>query len=162
MPAAARKKKRSGRAQAGLHGSYVVEITGWGWSLSFGINHSPHLGGGPYSDFRHLRLEGRLIIPTSIKASLVEVTLMPDLRMNAGPREGDFPQAIGSLELHNGRLKILSGMPADTLDAVLMLLSSGKLRTIAIHGTRLRYSHGLIRSFSTHESIPEDDLPSDW
>ena len=91
------KKRRRKQAQTDPI-SYLVEIENWDWSYSFGINDPKHFD-DPYSEYRHLQIVGRLLRPSSVTAQTVELTLIPDVRLNEiNPRDVK-PHAVGSLRL---------------------------------------------------------------
>jgi len=154
-----RRKRRRGRPRDDPV-YYVVEVAEWDWSLMFGISPRRDMD-GPYSDYRHLNLRGRLVHPTQVKAREVELTLMPDRRLNEGERDRDEPQSCGSLHLHRGHLRGLLPMPLDALPSVLQIACAERLRYVVITGEKLRYGHGLVRMYRLQRAVDEDDLPTD-
>lgn len=141
---------------------YVVEVSEWEWSLLFGVNPRPDRD-GPYSDYRHLSLRGNLLCPQHVKARDVEVTLMPDRRLNEGERERDEPHSCGSLHLHRGHFQVLLPLPLDALPSVLQIASVDRLRYVVITGDRLRYGHSLVRTYRLQRTLDKDDLPTgEW
>lgn len=158
---ARRRKRRRGRPRDDPV-YYVVEVAEWDWSLMFGVNQRPDRD-GPYSDYRHLNLHGNLLYPAQVKAREVEVTLMPDRRLNEGERERDQPHSVGSMHLHRGYFQILLPMPLDALPSVLQIACADRLRYVVITGDRLRYGHGLVRMYRMQRTIDKDDLPTgEW
>ncbi|WP_442753299.1 hypothetical protein ACNHKD_09795 [Methylocystis sp. JAN1] len=155
---ARRRKRRRGRFRDDP--IYFVEVTEWDWSLMFGISPRRDMD-GPYSDYRHLNLRGRLVHPPQVKAHEVEITLMPDRRLNEGEREHDEPQSCGSLHLHRGHLRILLPMPLDALPSVLQIACAERLRYVVVIGEKLHYGQGLARMYRLHRTVDEDDLPTD-
>ena len=156
----ARRKKRWRRRSRDDPVYYVVEVTEWDWSLMFGISPRRDMD-GPYSDYRHLNLRGRLVNPPQVKAHEVEITLMPDRRLNEGEREHDEPQSCGSLQLHRGHLQVLLPMPLDALPSVLQIACAERLRYVVVTGEKLHYGHGLARMYRLQRTVDEDDLPTD-
>jgi len=157
-----RRRKRRGSRGRDDPIYYVVEVAEWEWSLMFGVNQRPDRD-GPYSDYRHLNLRGNLLYPARVKAREVEVTLMPDRRLNAGERERDEPHSIGSLRLYRGYLQVLLPMPLDALTSILQIACADRLRYLVITGDRLRYGHGLVRMYRLQRMIDKDDLPTgEW
>jgi hypothetical protein len=75
-----RKKRRVRKAHAETI-SYIIEIKDWDWEFSFGINAMKDRA-DPYLDFRHLELRGTLLRPSEIKTDKVELTFLPDRRLN--------------------------------------------------------------------------------
>lgn len=153
MPA--RKGKRRQRPR-NLY--YVVEIDTWDWGYSFGLDKTRY-GDGPYREFRHLKMTGKLLRPHKIKADTVEVTLMPDARLREENRKQDNPRAVGSLILGGGALEALLPIPSDALDAVLQTLTAGRLRYVIINGSPLRYRQGFVQDFSLDSTYEPADLP---
>lgn len=155
-----RKRRRSRGHDDPIY--YVVEVAEWEWSLMFGVNQRPDRD-GPYSDYRHLNLRGSLLYPARVKAREVEVTLMPDRRLNEGERERDEPHSCGSLHLHRGYFQVLLPMPLDALPSILQIACADRLRYVVITGDRLRYGHGLVRMYRLQRTIDKDDLPTgEW
>jgi hypothetical protein len=140
----------------------VVEVTEWEWSLMFGVNERPDRE-GPYSDYRHLNIRGNLLYPARVKVREIEVTLMPNRRLNEGERERDEPHSVGSLHLHRGSLQVLLPIPLDALPSILQVACADRLRYVVITGDRLRYGHGLVRMYRLQRMIDKDDLPiGEW
>lgn len=139
---------------------YVVEVTEWDWSFMFGVSPRRDMD-GPYSDYRHLNLSGKLVHPAHIKAQEVEITLLPDRRLNEGERERDDPRSCGSLQLHRGHFQALLPMPLDALPSVLQAAIADRLRYVVITGDKLRYGQGYVRMYRLQRSVDKDDLPSE-
>ena len=137
---------------------YVVEIDGWDWSFSFGVNRS-RIRDDPYMDFRHLEVTGPLLAPKKVKADRAELCIIPKLDLNQVARQADQPLAVGSLDLHGGRLHGYLSMPLDTLESVLRMLDTGKLRFVVMDGEHLRYRKALIHHYRLQRELTEDDLP---
>ena len=137
---------------------YVVEIEGWEWSYSFGVNRSRHVE-DPYLEFRHLEIHGKLLRPQIVKAETVELVLMPDQRLNEANRQRNKPRGVGSLNLYKGELRALVSIPVDVLDPILQTLIAERLKFAVMDGTRLRYRQGLITHLRLDEALDEDDLP---
>ena len=75
----ARKKRKVSRPRI-ERVQHVIEIQDWRWDYMFGIDDTSFRE-GPYFDFRHLDIEGKLLRPTSINATTVKVTCFPDYRL---------------------------------------------------------------------------------
>lgn len=155
-----RKRRRGRRREDPIY--YVVEVTEWDWSFMFGVSPRRDMD-GPYSDYRHLTLSGKLIHPWGVKAHEAEITLMPDPRLNKGERERDDPKSCGSLYVHRGHFQALLPMPLDALSSVLQLAAAGRLRYVVMTGDKLRYGQGLIQMYRLQRMLDADDLPiGDW
>lgn len=68
----------------------------------FGVSPTRDIDRGPYSDYRHVDLRGKLLQPAKTKAERAEVTLIPNHGLNESERKGHEPQAVGSIQLHRG------------------------------------------------------------
>ena len=152
----AAKKRRTRRK--GEPAFYVVAIKRWDWSYSFGVNDF-RLGEGPYLELAHLEIEGRLLRPSTVRAELTRLVLMPDKRLNEGNRGRNEPTAIGSLRLHRGTLEALLPIPADALGPLLQMLIAERLHYAVLDGTKLYYGRATVRHFRLDETHDEDDLP---
>lgn len=151
------KRKRTKRRQDETV-FYVVEITNREWGYSFGVNNVRHFD-DPYLEFRHLNVRGKLLRPGGIKAETVELTFMPDKKLNEENRQHHEPKAVGSLSLNKGVLQGLLPLPADALEPILQMLTADRFRYVVMDGTKLRYRQGLVRDFRLSETLDEDDLP---
>lgn len=140
---------------------YVVEIQDWDWSFSFGVT-KPPLREGPYGDYRHLVVKGKLLRPSKVKTETVELSFLPDQKLNEGRREHDPPPpSIGALSLHRGHLSGVFGLPADALPLLLTMATAGHLRYVILLGAPFRYGHASIKNFRFEMKVEEDDLPGD-
>jgi hypothetical protein len=72
-----------------------VRGKGLGLELFIGINRVKNHP-GPYLDFRHLKLSCILLKPDKLKASAIDLTLMPDAQLNLGLRSADNANDVGS------------------------------------------------------------------
>lgn len=54
-------------------------------------------------------------------------------------------------------------MPLDVLPSVLQIAAFERLRYVVITGDRLRYGHGLVRTYRLLRTLDKDDLPTgEW
>jgi hypothetical protein len=72
----------------------------------------------PYLDFRHLELRGTLLRPSEIKTDKVELTFLPDRRLNESERKRDQPQSVGSFHIHHGALQFPSGRVGQLVEII--------------------------------------------
>lgn len=124
-PARRRKRRRRPRDEPVY---YVVEIADWEWNFMFGVSPLKDRE-GPYSDYRHLQLRGKLLRPAAIKAHEVELSFLPDRRLNEGERERDTPLSVGSLHLHRGSF---SGDSVDASRCAALPSVNGHRRSLAL------------------------------
>jgi hypothetical protein len=97
----ARKKRKLGRSRM-ERVQHVIEIKDWHWDYMFGIGETSFRE-GPYFDFRHLEIDGKLIRPPSINATTVEVTCFPQHRLSESQdRSKHQPKAVGAIS-HRGK-----------------------------------------------------------
>lgn len=149
-----KRKKRTPAPEIPQH--YLVAITGWDWEYSFGLERSKHFE-GPYADYRHLQIDGKLIRPEIAAAETVELTVLPTTDISEARKRELKPQAVASLHLHQGRLTGLVSMPSDALAPVLYMLIADRFRYVSLHGPRLRYRQTLIHSYRLHATLDEED-----
>ena len=150
-------KRRKRARQETLH--YVMEIQDWDWSFIFGVSPFKDKREGPYSDYRHLELRGRLLRPARVKATTVEIAFLPDAALNETARKGETPQSAGSFHLHRGALQFILPMPADALPSVLAMMIAGRFRFVVIEGDRPMRGEGRVRMYRLAATHDEDDLP---
>jgi len=154
----ARKKRQ--RRKKETFASYVVEIAEWDWSYSFGLEAMRHAV-DPYSEFRHLEISGRILVPRGVKASSAELTFIPSDRYKEENRQEAKPLAVGSLHVYNDILHGLLSMPTDGLDPVLQMLIARKMRYVFMNGEALRYRKALVRHYQITTKYDEDDILPD-
>jgi hypothetical protein len=152
------RKKSKRRVEK--HVYYVVEILGWEWSFMFGVSNAPQISGGPYDDYRHLMVHGKLIRPTRLQERSLELNLLPDERLNKEHRQNDHPTLIGHLSFH-GRPSALMSVPADALPTLLTMLIAEKFKYVVLHGSALRYRQTDLQSLRFEMQIDEEDLPDE-
>lgn len=155
------KTKKPGRQRRKETLHYVVEIADWDWSFMFGVNPRKDSDEGPYSDYRHLELRGKLLRPASVKASEVEIILLPDVRLNRSARDRDEPQSTGSFHISRGHLEFILPMPADALSDVLVMMIAGRFRFAVLEADRPHYGQGRVRHYRLASFHDKDDLPAD-
>jgi hypothetical protein len=110
--------------------TYVVPITDWRWTLSFGINPG-RWPPGTYNDYRHLTLSGTLLRPRRLETRAVSLTLMPTVLSETSDTP---PQGGGSLNLNLALDRVLQGLltlPIDALAPVLVMLTAERLNTLS-------------------------------
>lgn len=155
-----RKHKPSRRRPADETIYYVIEIADWEWGFMFGVNNMPRWD-DPYSDFRHLILAGTLLRPVATKTQSVQLTLMPDERLNREARQRNSPTQVGSIRLYRGQFEALLPIPADVLPPVLTMLTAGLLKFAVLTGEKLRYGHSSVRNFRLEMKLNSEDLPNE-
>ena len=77
-----------------------------------------------------------LLRPSRIKPDEVEVTFLPDRRLNENERKRDQPQSVGSFQIHHSALQFLIPVPADVLPCVLQVMIAGRMRYVEMDGDR--------------------------
>ena len=156
----ARVSRKKSKRRVEEHVYYVVEILGWEWSFMFGVSNAPDISGGPYDDYRHLKIEGRLIRPSRLRDRSVELVFLPDERLDRENRQNDRPMLVGHLSFH-GSPNALMSMPADALPSVLAMLIAAKFKYVVLHGSVLRYRQTDLQSFRFEMQISDEDLPDE-
>jgi hypothetical protein len=114
----------------------------------------------PYREYRHLRIDGKLLHPKIPSAETVEVNLLPRADLDQDRRKDDQPSAVGSLRLDGGRLIVLQSIPKDSLTPILQVLIADRFRFVDLGGAKLRHRQALVSSFSLATHIDPDDMPS--
>lgn len=154
-----RKKRKQTRKKAQQeYESYIFAIDDWEWAFHFGVNQTKHLE-GPYADYRHLHLRGRLLAPSRIKADGVQAILFPRTIEKEDCFGVEGPKSVGSVQLTRGQFTAMLTMPDDALGPTLQMLIAGKFRFLDMHGLRMRYGSGQITSYALEMNIDEEDMP---
>ncbi|MGW1425759.1 hypothetical protein ACWAT4_37155 [Bradyrhizobium manausense] len=154
-------KRRASPAEA--VSCYIIQIVDWDWSYSFGIN-DPRYDDRPYSDYRHLVVRAKLLLPSKLKskAQTAELTFMPDVQHHPPIKEHDQrPLGVGYIDLRD--VGIIGGfsMAADALGPVMQMLVAGRFKYIVLDGEPLRYRKARIRHFRFETRIELDEYPDE-
>jgi hypothetical protein len=154
---AGRKGKR-GRVPREEYVDYVVAIEGWDWGYSLSLNTERHPT-DPYHEFRHLRIDGRLLHPKGLKTDRAEVLLLPTHSMQQEQRKDFEPLALGGLDAYPDRIVGSLGIPADVLSPILQMLIAGQFKFVLMRGSKFRYRSARLSSFRLEMKLTEDDMP---
>lgn len=138
--------------------TYIVQITGWDWSYSFGLNGLLH-SDAHYSDHRHLQVLGTLLLPTRIKEKDASLAFLPHIEAEEieGRPGVAPPRAVGSLTIHNGEIEGNLGMPRDALSPILQMLIAEHFRYVVMNGERMRWRNALIRGYRFETEVNVED-----
>lgn len=124
---------------------YTVEITSWNWDFFFSVSKNT-LKGGAYEDYRHLVISGTFLAPEKLAGKPIEVTFLPDDKLN----KGDAPlfpiRSAGHLILPRSSYAICH-MPMDALPSVLQMLVARVFRYVMIAAEPPRYGKASIVSY---------------
>jgi hypothetical protein len=157
-----RKKQRRSKAPQLVF--YIVQITGWDWSYSFGVSGAAYRD-EKYSDFRHLEIRGTLLLPSKIKVETVELALLCDIsRAELERKDQPPPPAIGSLNIERSksegtRLRGYLSMPIDALGPVMQMLLADRFKYVELDGESMRYRKALIRHYELMTELNVEDYP---
>jgi hypothetical protein len=153
-----RKKRKIGRPRI-EHVQHVIEFIDWDWDFMFGIDDHPgRFGDGPYMDFRHLNIKGKILRPTSIKAPIGEVTLFPDHRLSESEsRRKREPKAVGGISHWGKDYRANLHLPADAFGLVLQMMIAGKYKYVCIEATASSRGEALVRHFRFTGRLNDDD-----
>lgn len=155
-PAGKRTRKSAKRKAKADIVNYVFVLDEWDWDFWFGVSKMPEYD-GPYADYRHLNFKGRLLRPEGIRADKVELTLIPDPRLNADHRERQQPVSVGSITARAGEVFVVVAIPADLLPPVLVMLNAGRLPFAVLSGEKLRYGRAMVTDIRLQNSLDEED-----
>jgi hypothetical protein len=153
-----RSKKVRAKRRVELPTTYVLRITGWDWSFSFGLNHAPRLSTDPYSDYRHLVVTGEFIAPTAMKGKVAAYSFLPSRELNIDFRQEAQPMAVGSLSAHTRPVQGLFSIPADALAPLLQMLIGDRFHWIVASGDALRFRKTSLNSFRFEMTLDPDDI----
>lgn len=154
---AARKQRRR-RPEEEIE-TYRIAIDDWSWDFTFGQAFD-RLSAAPHADYRHLTVKGHLLDMPRVKADAVELTFMPDSRLNPGAEAAGASGPAGGLHLWRGTLAGLLSMPMDILPSLLTMLIGERLRFVTLTGARLRYGRAQVRHYRL-AMVPDDEGDDD-
>lgn len=156
-PKAPRKAKRR-RKPPEEFVDYIVAIEDWDWDYSLSLDGRRHAT-GPYNEFRHLKISGRLLHPKGLKTDRNQITLLPSYDMLPEARKDRQPRCAGSLDVYDDRIAGLVSIPVDALPPILQMLISGRFRFVEMRGSRFRYRQALCNSFRLEMKLDPLELP---
>ena len=148
--------------RAQLYASYHVQITGWDWTYSFGVNASC-CDDTQYADYRHLFIRGTLLRPRKIKVETVELTFHPEQGLADMRRQGDEPPppSVGSLNIQDTQLTGYLFIPMDALGPLLQMLVADRFKYVLLDGERMRYRKALISRYEMTAHYDDADYLDD-
>jgi hypothetical protein len=149
------KKERSNSQAKESHLAVLVEIRSWQWDFSFGIG-STKWSIDPYSDYRHLDVEGDVRYPPSLEKLPAKFVFLPDVKLNRENRQSDTPRAIGSLSKERNLISGLCSIPEDVLASLLGMLSANLLKSVTTYGTGFRYRKSILRNIRLSTSLDSE------
>jgi hypothetical protein len=154
-PKGKKKRKRGPRDERVQH---VIEIEDWRWDYMFGLGIKTPWSNGPYDDFRHLEISGKLLRPTSINAGTVKITGFPNYRLSeSDERSRHTPKSLGAISHRAGEYSASIHMPADAFGLVLQMMIAGKYRFVVIETEKSFRGEALVQNFYFTASISDDD-----
>ncbi|MGM4885288.1 hypothetical protein AB8A20_07920 [Tardiphaga sp. 604_B6_N1_1] len=155
MTSKAKRKRGRPRDERVQH---VIEITDWTWDLSFGVSHAK-FSTGPYDDFRHLNITGKIVRPSALATAVVELTAFPDTRLNESERSSiSQPKAVGWITHRGKQYSANLHIPADALGSVLQMLIAGRYQYVLMDASKSFRGEADIRHFRFSKTVTEDDL----
>jgi hypothetical protein len=135
---------------------HVIRIESWNFDYTFGINDLKYLT-GPYSDYRHLKIRGAIVQPTSIKAREAEVTCFPDIQlMESNLKPTDKARPPGNVAHWGKDYSASLHMPADALPLVLQMLIAGRYRFVVFEAAKSFRGEAPIFYFRFSEALDDD------
>jgi hypothetical protein len=139
---------------------YHLQITGWDCDYSFSVN-VPRWEEKHYADYRHLVVQGTLLLPRKIKVEAAELNFIPEV-VEMDRRYGDEPpRGVGTLNIHDERLIGYLAMPLDALGHVLQMLIAERYRYVLLDGESMRYRKAFIRRYEFTARYNADEYPAD-
>jgi hypothetical protein len=143
---------------------YVFHVEAVHPEYSFGVNLLRHEA-SPLKEFFHPKVTGRLLVPAMQDVSEAELVLIGNRELMQAlqtPERDTWekwqPEAIGFIEVRDGKLSGVLSLPFDILCLLLPLLVTHHISVIELDGKKLKYRQSRIRSvsFATHYN-PEED-----
>lgn len=159
-----RQGKKRQRKPEIQYATYIIEVTHWDWSFSFGINTGSSFL-GPYFDHRHIELKGLILEPKELKYA-VSFYMMPRQDLEEPYQPEEEPKAVGHINLQNHALRIYLSMPITALPPILHILTFRKPIYITISSERLRRNNALVWSYGIstkrEDEDEEEEKPSNY
>jgi hypothetical protein len=156
------RAKRKAKRQPEVY--YALRIQSWEWDYSFGIADTRLFPGEVYEDYRHLTIRGELTRPAALAGQKIGLTFVPQRDIfQPASKFLNKPERVGHLQ-RSRNTKALEGtlaMPAETLPSILSMLIAERLRFVTFASTDLFRGAAQIREYRLHETVADDDLPSE-
>lgn len=157
MAITAKSKSHPKRGRPKLDGQlmlYQIKVTGWdvSWSFSLASPDFSSANQGHYSEHIVLTLKGEVVYPEDFKYPDVACQLYGDARLS---QHIDAPKGIGSLSANGTRLSVFISIPRERMSS--LICAAGRLLSLELNATPLRYRRGLVRSIHLGT-----ELKADW
>lgn len=151
-------KRKPGRPRE-EHVRHVIEIVDWTWDLMFGLGHGK-FSRGPYEDIRYISIVGKLLRPTNLSPTTVEVLLFPYHHLVESEwKSTDKPKAVGWVTHRGKQYSANLHLPADALGPVLQMLIAGKYKYLFFEAEKSFRGEASIRHYRFSGTMGEDELP---
>ena len=125
--------------------SYIVEIKDWEVTYSHGLNSTPKLFPGQYSEHLDLSIKGLFHLPEKYSAQEVTLTFIGDREIFPLKNESDFrPRCVGALTLRGDRRDFLGKLPFDSLPIIASLMETKRIQFLDLNGLAPKYGNAYI------------------
>lgn len=148
------KKSRKRRQRRDETVRYTLTVTGWDYYYTFGPGH-PRWDPGLYSELATLDLWGSLTKPVGDRHRRAMVTLSA----RTGLLQENRPEPAKTVGSLTSRDEALSGyvfVPAERLSELVTVSVSGRIKTVEITGTKLKWRQGSIIRLSITTKLDEE------
>jgi hypothetical protein len=140
---AARRKRQ--RKIVDEYCSYIVEIKDWELTYSHGLNSTPKLFPGQYSEHLDLCIKGFFRIPEKYSTKEIILTFIGDREIFPVKNDSDFtPRCVGALSLRGDRRDFLGTLPFDSLPILTSLMEAKRIQFLDLNGSIPKYGRAYI------------------
>ena len=150
-------KRKSGRPRD-ERVRHIIEIVDWTWDPMFGLGHGK-FSKGPYEDFRHINIVGKLLRPTNLSPASAEVMLFPYHHLVESEwKSTDKPKCVGWVTHRGKQYSANLLLPSDAMGPVLQMLIAGKYKYVFFEAEKSFRGEAGIRYYRFSGTVEEDEL----
>ncbi|HSW39570.1 MAG TPA: hypothetical protein VLL97_08780 [Acidobacteriota bacterium] len=125
--------------------SYIIEIKDWELTYSHGLNSTPKLFPGQYSEHLDLSIKGIIRMHEKYSTKGVNLTFIGDREIFPLKNDSDFkPRCVGALTLRGDRRDFLGKLPFDSLPIIDSRMETKRIQFIDLNGLAPKYGHAYI------------------
>ena len=125
--------------------SYIVEIKEWEVTYSHGLNSTPKIFAGQYSEHLDLCIRGQFHMPEKHSTKGVSLTFIGDREIFPLKNDSDFrPRCVGALTLRGDRRDFLGKLPFDSIPIIVSLMQTKQIQFLDLNGLAPKYGNAYI------------------
>lgn len=146
--------------------SYVIEVTDWGFSYSFGLPWNDLFeDGDPFWESNYLAVAGTLLVPDRSPTPTAKLSIWPMSALNFENRSRLKPTGYGGASLSKGQFEAGLHVLTEMFHPIMTAIEAGKIRYIELNGEKLFRNDAKIDRFWCWRSLEDErraELQKPW